>query len=222
MDIQDSVIMITGGSSGLGKTLATQLSSKKAKLILLSRSAEKLQGVASAIHTNGQIASCFSCDVTSPLQIQNAIQYALDAFGRLDVLINIATIWRGGKTEDHTQDNVHELFSVNTFGVINMIRETLPVMIKNQQGKIITVVSQAALKPDSTASIYTATKYAVRGLIESLQIELAEAPIQIIGVYPEGKDEYLFNTAEVSPEELEMATSARDQAAEQILHNLTI
>jgi len=194
MDLSDKVTVITGASSGLGKALAARLAHEKARLILLSRSAQKLQDIAWYIAQEGGLCSCFSCNVTDLSQVKNAISYVTEAYGTVDVLINCATIWQEGTTESHTDEKVREMFEVNSLGVISMTREVLPHMKKAGHGSILNIVSSAGIDIRENAPIYTATKFAERGFTESLKKEVGGSGIRVMGLYPGGLDGDLFTT----------------------------
>lgn len=194
-NLDGKVILITGASSGLGKAIAKRLSAEKVILVLLSRAAEKLQDVAHELSAKGSTVSCFSCNVVDIQQIKNAIEYVTEAYGKIDILINCAAIWNEGQPEFYTEQKVRELFDVNSIGVISIVQEVLPIMKKMRSGHILNVISRTAVNPYINSSIYTSTKYAVRGFTESLQVELHDTPIKVTGFYPgAGMDGELFNT----------------------------
>lgn len=194
-NLENKVIIITGASSGLGKSLAIRLSSEKAKLVLLSRNAEKLQNVARQISENGSSVSCFSCNVVDIQQIKNAVDYVTEAYGTIDILINCAAIWNESNTDYFTEQKVRELFDVNSIGVISVIASVLPVMRKKSSGQIINIISMAGVDAYKNSGVFSATKFAVRGYTESLQKEIKGSGIKVTGLYPgEFMDGDLFNT----------------------------
>ena len=194
MDLSEKVIVITGASSGLGKALAARFAHDKARLILLSRSAQKLQDISWFIAQEGGSCSCFSCNVTDLAQVKNAITYVVEAYGAIHVLINCASIWQEGSTESHPDEKVREMFEVNSLGVISMTREVLPHMKRAGYGQILNIVSSAGLEVLEKAPVYTATKFAVRGFTESLKKEVQNCGVRVMGLYPGGLDADLFTT----------------------------
>lgn len=194
MNLSDRVTVITGASSGLGKALAARLAREKTRLVLLSRSADKLQDIAWNIAQEGGLCSCFSCNVTDLGQVKNAIAYVTEAYETIDILINCASIWHEGTTEGHSDEEVREMFEVNSLGVISMTREVLPYMRKKGNGQILNIVSIAGVEVLDHAPIYSATKHAVHGFTESLKRELHGTGIQVMGLYPGGIDAELFTT----------------------------
>jgi uncharacterized protein len=194
-ELNDKVILITGASTGLGKALALRLAREKAKLILNARNADKLQEVAHEITDNGGICSCFACDVTDLTQNKNIVEYVMDAYGQIDILVNQAGIWHEGPTENHPKEKIMEMFKVNCTGVIYMTQEVIPVMKKQHHGQIFNIVSIAGVEPAPDWGVYTATKYAIRGFTDSLKLELAYSGIKVMGFYPGGMNTDLFETS---------------------------
>jgi NADP-dependent 3-hydroxy acid dehydrogenase YdfG len=193
--LKEKVILITGSSSGIGKALAKRLSVEEAKLILLSRTADKLQDIAHELSHEGHSISCFSCNVVDIMQIQNAVEYVLEAYGTIDILINCATIWNEGLPEYYTEAKVRELFDVNAIGAISMIQEVLPTMRQRRCGQILNIISTAGVNSYETSAVYSATKFAVRGFTESLAKDVRGSGVKVIGLYPgENMDAELFNT----------------------------
>lgn len=199
-DLKDKVVVITGASSGFGKALALRLSQENVKLVLLSRNAEKVQDVSQSLLAVGVKVSCFSCDVTDIIQVKNAVNIILEAYGTIDVLINCAAIWLEGTVDAISSEKVKEVFDVNSIGLIYMIQQILPVMRRVKSGHIVTIGSHVGLDPMAGTSAYTASKYAIRGFSESLRMDLAGTGIRVSSIYPGGLDVHLFNTTALTSE----------------------
>jgi NADP-dependent 3-hydroxy acid dehydrogenase YdfG len=194
MNLSDKVVVITGASSGLGKALSLRLSREKPKLVLLSRSADKLQDVSAQLKSQGINSSCFSCNITDYDQVRHAVDYIMEAYGVIDVLINNAGILYEATTENYPINTILEMFDVNAIGAICMTQAVLPHMKAKNSGQILNVISTAGVKPSATSGIYNATKYAVEGFTESLKLELAGTNIKVMGFYPGGMEANLFTT----------------------------
>jgi NADP-dependent 3-hydroxy acid dehydrogenase YdfG len=212
-ELNDQVILVTGASTGLGKALALRLSQEKARIILNAHNADKLQAVAGEILQNGGLCSCFAGDVTDITQNQHIVEYVMEAYGKIDILINIAGIWHEGQTESHPKEKIMDMFKVNCVGVIYLTQELLPIMKKQHKGHIFNVVSIAGVEPAANWGIYTATKYAVSGFTESLKLELAGSGIKVSGFYPGGMNTDLF-TASGFPRENEPWMMDKNDVAE--------
>jgi short-subunit dehydrogenase len=201
MDLAQKVIMITGASSGLGKALAMKLCNEKPNLVLLSRSAEKLQDVVTKIKEAGTTVSSFSCNITDFEQVQHTVEYVIEAYGHIDILINNAGILYEAPFVDYPLNTILEMFDVNCIGAICMTQTVLPYMKKNNAGQIVNVISTAGMEPKVNATVYNATKYALEGFTQSLKLELAGSGIKIIGCYPGGMEANLFTTSELGDPE---------------------
>jgi NADP-dependent 3-hydroxy acid dehydrogenase YdfG len=201
MSLKDKVIVITGASSGLGKALALRLSEDMPKLVLLSRSADKLQDVSEILKKKeGANVSCFSCNITDYEQVQHAVEYVTEAYGHIDILINNAGILYEASTENYPISTILEMFDVNAIGTICMTQAVLPHMKTRGDGQILNVVSVAGVSAASTDSVYSATKFAVEGFTQSLKLELAGTGIKVMACYPGGMEANLFTTQSLGEE----------------------
>lgn len=189
MDLKDKVIIVTGASQGLGKELAIFLSNQKPKLAILARSQDELLHVKREIVDNGCMCEAFVCDVTKLDDIKKTVDEIVNKFGTIDVLVNNAGIWRGGKFDDQSYEEIQNLFAINILGPVYFTRTVLPIMKQKGSGQILNVVSIAGIeKPgkDGPYSIYTSTKHALRGFTDALEEELNETKIKVMGFYPGG------------------------------------
>ena len=136
MEISGKTVLITGASRGIGAASARHLVALGANVVLTSRSADVLQSLAAEL---GPQAKAVPCDVSNYNQVQTAVQTALVTFGSLDVLVNnaglLGTVRRLG---DLAPDEFDQVIDVNVKGVFYMMKATLPVMISQCAGKIIT------------------------------------------------------------------------------------
>jgi uncharacterized protein len=195
MPLKDKVIVITGASSGLGKSLALKFAEEEANLVLLSRSADKLQDVTQKIKERpGASVSCFACNITDYEQVKHAVEYVMEAYGHIDVLINNAGILYEATTENYPLQTTLEMFDVNAIGSICVTQAVLPHMKTRGDGQILNVISVAGVEPTASNSIYNATKYAIEGFTQSLKLELAGTGIKVMGCYPGGMESNLFTT----------------------------
>ncbi len=167
-------IIITGGSDGLGKTLADDLS-KDNKVTILATNETKLKDVASKVGCDYYI-----CDVTNYTSIKTAI----DKIGKVDVLINCAGLWIQEELDVNDIDRIEAVVKVNLLGVMNCSKAVIPEMKKNGDGLIININSQAGINHKAERVVYNATKWGVTGFTKSLQDELAKYGIRVTDVMP--------------------------------------
>lgn len=170
----NKIIVITGGSDGLGLETA-KLLSKDNTVIILGRNEEKLK------ETNLEY---YVCDVTKPEQAESIIDKIYDKYGKIDCLINNAGTWIVGKLEDNSFDKISEVIDINVKGVINMTKIILPYMKKQGNGLIINVDSTAGVNWKADYSVYTSSKWAITGFTKAMQSELLPQGIRVEGFYP--------------------------------------
>lgn len=183
------VIVITGGSEGLGKAIAKRLI-KDNKVIIISNNEEKLKKTATEIQCEYVV-----CDVTNYKQIENAIDTILKKYINIDILINNAGVWLEGDLTENTFEKISNCIDVNTKGPIYMIKAVLPNMYKNKSGLIINVCSQASFDNDDYSVVYNASKWAMRGFNRSIQRDISKKGVKVTGFYPGFMQTNLFKKA---------------------------
>ncbi|MFF2483323.1 SDR family oxidoreductase [Paenibacillus sp. NPDC058071] len=199
------VVVITGASSGIGEAAARLLAEKGAKLVLAARREERLQAVVSEIKQAGGEASYIKADVVSAEDLQQVAQFALRQYGRIDVLVNNAGIMPVSKLSELRVKDWDQMMEVNVKGVLNGIAAVLPVMREQLSGHIINVSSVMGYEVSPTSAVYSATKFAVRAILEGLRKEESAASrIRTTVIAPGMTETELFNTV-TSPEVKEMA-----------------
>ena len=173
----DKVIVITGGSDGLGKEIARKLNDNK--IIIISDNEKKL------IETSNQLNCDYRlCDVTDYNQVDKAINSIVEKYNKIDVLINNAGIWLAGDLTETDYERISKCIDVNTKGPIYMTKAVLNNMYKNKKGLIINVCSQASFDNDDFSTVYNASKWAMRGFNRSIQKDVSKKGIKVTGFYP--------------------------------------
>lgn len=172
------VILITGGSDGLGKTLATDLV-KDNKVIIMATSEEKLKRVSEEIGCDYYVA-----DVTSFWEVDEKIAHLENKYSKIDVLINNAGLWIQEELDENDPDRIEEVIKVNLLGVINVTKAVIPSMKENKDGLIININSQAGINYKAERVVYNASKWGVTGFTKSLQPELAKYGIRVTDLMP--------------------------------------
>lgn len=180
MKIKDSNILITGGSSGIGKATAKLLSDSGANVAITGRDKDKLEKVAKEISV-----LAIHSDVSKEADIEETYKVFIDKFGTLDCLINNAGIGEFPTVEEITLEAFMKVYSVNVFGAALMTKKAVEIFKKqNTGGNIINVASTAALKGFARGSIYSSSKFALRGMTECWQAELRPFDIRVMQVNP--------------------------------------
>ena len=180
MNINNSNILITGGSSGIGKETAKQFIAKGATVVITGRNEAKLKQVAEEI---GAIPLLF--DVSDAASIPSMTAKAIELLdGKLDTLVNNAGIGVFPHLGEITIADLQAVYNTNVFGLALLTQEVVKTFKEQSYGNIINIGSTAALKGFERGSIYAASKFAVRGITQSWQAELRKHNIRVCLVNP--------------------------------------
>ncbi|GAE29363.1 SDR family oxidoreductase [Halalkalibacter hemicellulosilyticus] len=172
--VSGKVIIITGASSGIGEATARLLAQQGAHVIIGARRLDRLEALAKSIREEGGSVEFQQLDVTDPNQMQAIIQLALNQFGHIDVIINNAGVMPLSLLEVLKVDEWNRMIDVNIRGVLHGIAAGLPIMQKQGFGQFINIASIGAYSVVPTATVYCATKYAVRAITEGLRQEVGQ------------------------------------------------
>lgn len=172
LNIQDKVIVITGASSGIGEATARLLAERGAKVVLGARRTERLAVIAEEINGAGGQAQFRALDVTDQQDVQRFVDFAVEHYGRVDVLVNNAGVMPLSRLDALKVDEWNRMIDVNIRGVLHGIAASLPLMQRQRGGQIINIASIGAYAVSPTAAVYCATKYAVRAISEGLRQEV--------------------------------------------------
>jgi len=178
---ENKVWFITGTSSGFGRILAEKVLAKGDKVVATARKPEVLQDL---IEKYPETARAVKLDVTQEADAKNAIAEAVKAFGRIDVLINNAGYAIVGAIEEVTGEQAKQQFDTNVFGVLNVTREALPILREQKSGHIVNISSLVGFSAFPLLGLYSASKFALEGLTESLATEVAPFGIKTMIVEP--------------------------------------
>lgn len=184
MNNQDKVALITG-ARGIGKAVALGLAKEGYRICLLSRSKESLQSTVNDIAKYSPLALeplIYECDVTNVDSTNEAIEDIIQKVGHIDVLFNNAGILRDGTLE--SIDNFTNMIKVNLIGAFNILHTVVPHMKKRQQGYIFNVASLCGKIGYAGIGAYTASKFGLVGLSESLFNELAPLNVKVTAICP--------------------------------------
>ena len=171
-NIAGKVIVITGASSGLGEATARLLSAEGAIVALGARRDERLKSLTAELTAKGGKALAIATDVTNCGQVKKLVDAAVEKFGRIDVIINNAGLMPQSPLDRLKIDEWDRMIDVNIKGVLYGIAAALPHMTRQKSGHIINVSSVAGHKIRPGATVYAATKHAVRALSEGLRMEV--------------------------------------------------
>lgn len=173
--------LITGCSSGIGRSLAKETLKQGYNVVVTARNKEKIIDL---VNQYPQNALALSLDVTNEESINHAIKDAIKHFGTIDVLVNNAGYGYRSAIEEGTRQDVNRLFETNIWGPVNLIKQVLPLMRKRHQGAIINVSSIAAIHASMGSGYYAASKSALESISESLKKEVEPLGIKVMIVEP--------------------------------------
>jgi NADP-dependent 3-hydroxy acid dehydrogenase YdfG len=187
-NIENKVVLITGGSTGIGAEVARLLASRGAKVAIAARRKDKLDEVVAGIEAAGGIAKAYSLDVTDKKQVEAVVAAAVADFGKLDVLINNAGLMPIRPMSEVNTDEWDAMIDVNLKGTLYGIAAVLPRFLAQQSGHIINLSSVAGIKvfaPGGT--VYSGTKFAVSAITEGLRQEVGDQ-IRVTSIAPGAVD----------------------------------
>ncbi len=188
LKFQGKSALITGGSSGIGLALAEKLSAQGANVCLLARDLSRLeaarQQVTAARLDSNQKIDIIQADVAAEEQVQAALSEYVQRSGVPDLLINSAGITQPGYFTELDLSIFRSLMEVNYFGTLNVLKALVPAMIKRGSGYIVNISSLVGFLSVYGYSAYGPTKFAVRGLTDTMRYELAEHGIRVSIVFP--------------------------------------
>jgi short-subunit dehydrogenase len=183
-ELKGQVAIVTGASSGIGRTTAERFAAEGMRVVLGARRVERLAAVADGIRRMGGTARAVETDVTRPDQVGRLVEETVTAFGRVDILVNNAGLGYFGPVESTPVDEARYLFEVNVLGTLHGIQAVVPIMRRQKSGHIINVASIVGKRATPGNGLYSATKFAQVALSESLRLELRSAAIRVSVICP--------------------------------------
>lgn len=179
--LKDKVIVVTGGSDGIGKALVDQLLGEGAKVATCGRSQEKLDALKNEHICKDLFVA--QCDVSSEEEAKGFIEKTIDHFGHIDILINNAGISMRSQFSEVSLETMRRVMEINFFGAINCTRYAIDSIIR-QKGSIVGISSIAGNRGLPGRSGYSASKFALQGWMEALRSELLDTGVNVLWVSP--------------------------------------
>jgi 3-oxoacyl-[acyl-carrier protein] reductase len=183
-DLKNKNALITGAGKGIGKAVAIALAKEGVNVILVSRTQADIDQLAEEVSSLGVKSLAISADVSDINSINKAVEKALAEFKSIDILINSAGIASFGKFLELEPDAWERIIQVNLMGTYYVTRAVIPNMIERQTGDIINISSTAGLNGNALTSAYSASKFAVLGLTDSLMQEMRKHNIRVTALTP--------------------------------------
>jgi short-subunit dehydrogenase len=177
-------ILITGASSGIGRSLAEQVAAAGARVVLAARSGDKLDELAASLSPHNPDVVAVAADVTRDEDRRRLLDSTVQRFGGLDVLVNNAGVASFAHFADCTEAVLRAIMEVNFFAPAELIRLAIPLLTEGQQPAIVNVASMCGRRGMPAWSEYSASKFALCGLTEALRAELSRYEIDVLLILP--------------------------------------
>lgn len=202
MDLRNSTILVTGGTSGIGLELVRQLTEQGSKIIVTGR---KQQALNDTKRRFPQI-HVFQNDVSDPDDIKRLYEEVTQQFPDLNIIVNNAGEMRLLDVQDSSKDleNMTREIDINLTGTIRMVHQFLPHLIKKSMAAIVNVSSAIAFMPYSTAPVYSASKAGVHAYSQALRLQLSKSSVKVYELIPPGVNTNLQNDWVLPPNPSQM------------------
>lgn len=181
--MKDKVVIITGASSGIGRSLAYVYGEKGSKLVIASRNLESLEAIAKELTASGVEVLAVKADVSLEADCINVVNETIRRFGKIDILINNAGISMRALFRDLDLDVIRRLMDTNFWGTVYCTKYALPYLLESK-GTIVGVISVAGHIGLPGRTGYSASKFAVRGFLDTLRVENLKTGLKVLVVAP--------------------------------------
>ncbi len=189
MRLENKVVLLTGASSGIGKAMAILFAKEGAKVVAVARREDKLKEIADqAKDFSGEIVACEG-DVSIQKDIDNMVDFTMNKFGRIDVLINNAGVMDNFEAvADITDELWEKVISINLTAPMKVLRKVIPIMVNQESGNVINTSSLAGLYGGRSGATYAASKFGLTGLTKNTAYMYATSGIRCNSIHPGGVD----------------------------------
>jgi 3-oxoacyl-[acyl-carrier protein] reductase len=186
LDLDGRIAMITGPAKGMGAAITKAFAAEGAKLALVGRDIAAIEPVAAELKGAGAEAIVVKCDLTDAKQCEVAAEKTKEAFGRIDILVNVA----GGSGPvgkpgvETTPEEFDDIIKLNMNGCFHTMRVVLPTMIAQRYGKVVNVGGTFGMRGRAGRMAYSASKWGLRGITKSFALEVGQYNINVNNVAP--------------------------------------
>lgn len=182
--LDPQVVIVTGASAGIGEAAVRMLAREGAIVVLVARRKARLDQLKQEIEALGGGALAVEADITSAEDRQRIVQETMNAFGRIDALVNNAGYGQRGPIEIVPVEAIRRNFETNLFSLIALTQLVIPIMRKQGSGRIVNISSVAGRVASPLSSVYDATKHALEAISDGLRGELAQFGIKVVIIEP--------------------------------------
>lgn len=184
LELDGKVAVVVGGSSGIGRTIALGLAQARADVVPSARRLELVKTVADEIESAGRRSLRVACDVADRESLEKLLKACLDAFGKVDILVNAAGMTKRGATLDFPEDDWNRILDTNLTGILRTCQIFGRHMIERRYGRIINIASMGSFLGLFEVAAYSASKSGLASLTKSLAIEWARHGVCVNAIAP--------------------------------------
>ncbi|MFW8594000.1 SDR family NAD(P)-dependent oxidoreductase [Cribrihabitans neustonicus] len=197
MQLKGKTAVVTGGSDGIGRHICLKLAAEGCRLAIFGRNRERLDAVAEEARAQGAPeARAYAFDLTDAAALERAAADAAADFGGVDILINNAGVWhKTGPLDSIPAEMLVQTVQTNLTALMQLTRHLLPSLRDRDEAAILNVASKSGVVAQAGQSVYTATKYGVRGFTDVLKVDEAETGVRVAGLYQSGTNTGMFAKA---------------------------
>lgn len=182
--LEGKTAVITGGSRGIGRSVATYFAEEGANLFICARDEASLEKTATELRHFGGKVFTYRADISDKKAVYEMIQSALKELEHIDILVNNAGYHKSARFIDYSLQDFDQIMKVNIYGSFHVLQAVLPHMIERKKGKIVNVASTAGKWGSRNQSAYNASKHAIIGLTRCIALEMAAYGININAICP--------------------------------------
>lgn len=183
MSLKDKVILITGGTSGIGEACTRHFAQSGAKVMTSSIEQEKGEALEEELNSAGHQVKFLYCDVSKESDVQKLVEQTIKQYGQIDGALANAGVWRQGKSTEATQDDLNFLMNINVMGPVLLAKHLVPVYEQQKQGVLLITTSVAAHIGFPAHVLYCASKAAAESLVRTLAVDHAGV-MRVVGICP--------------------------------------
>jgi NAD(P)-dependent dehydrogenase (short-subunit alcohol dehydrogenase family) len=186
MKLDQRIALVTGAAKGMGRDICLTLASEGADLALAARDLPPLETLRVEIQTLGRRALVAACDVTDETLVERMVARALEAYGRIDILVNAAGVTGPVETpvQDIKVDDFRAVLESNIVGTFLPIKYVLPGMVERRYGKIVNISGTSGLRGYKYRAAYSSSKWALRGLTRTIALEAGPYNVNVNALHP--------------------------------------
>ena len=185
---ENKVVLVTGGTSGIGKATALAFAAAGARVVVTGRRQKEGQAVANEIERAGGTAAFFQADFSREAEVQAAVEFAVSTYGRLDVAFNNAGLEATGPLSEITEEKYRAVFDINVWGGLRAIKHVVATMLTGGGGAIVNTTSAFGHVGTAGVTVYVGSKHAVEGMTKCVALEFAKQNIRVNTVSPAATD----------------------------------